>query len=88
MLHDRSCCSVRRYSAYWKNDPLDGDHEGKRYVLRQANITVHARNHADFQMRPPTLRPPVKAKSHPPGTTAEVTDHNLALASGGARAPR
>ena len=62
---------------YWKNDPLDGDHQGKRYVLRQSNISVHAPNHPDFRTRPPTLRPPVKARPalpQEPALEAEVTN--------------
>lgn len=42
---------------YWNNDPLDGDHQGKRYVLRQANIAVHAPNHWEYSAATPALKP-------------------------------
>jgi dCMP deaminase len=49
---------VRLYTndkEYWKNDPLDGDHDGKRYIQRVARIEIAAPNHPEFSLDPPAL---------------------------------
>jgi dCMP deaminase len=73
---------VRLYTSdheYWKNDPLDASHDGKRYVQRVAQIEIVAPNHPDYKFEPPELmkagpglskasRPPPPAES-PPATS-------------------
>jgi dCMP deaminase len=64
---------VRLYTndhEYWKHDPLDAAHEGKRYVQRVAKIEIVAPNHPDYRLEPPELMKPgpglSKASSPPP----------------------
>ena len=55
---------------YWKNDPLDSNHEGKRYVIKRANLNIQAPNHPSYWPKPPSLKPSIrKAPSSvpPPG---------------------
>jgi dCMP deaminase len=49
---------VRLYtndSEYWKNDPLDKTHDGKRYVQRVARLEIAAPNHPEYKLEPPEL---------------------------------
>jgi hypothetical protein len=51
-------------SKHWDNDPLDANHQGKRYILKQARISIVVPNHPDYQ-RPkrPSLVPQPRAKA-------------------------
>lgn len=59
---------------YWKHDPCDSDHSGKRFILQRANIEVLAPNHPEYnrasQTKLPDIRPGVR-KAAPPAATIE-----------------
>lgn len=56
---------------YWGNDPLDGDHSGKRHIIAKSRIMVTAPNHPDFNGKLPVLKPGVRktGQAQLPGAT-------------------
>jgi len=63
---------------YWNNDPIDPTHDGKRYVIKEARLTVVAPNHPEYK-RParPSLAPqagPKPRKADPTRTSGAAFD--------------
>lgn len=50
-------------ATYWKNDPQDPDHGGKRYLIRQAGLRIDAPRHPSYRPKPPTLQGPGISKT-------------------------
>lgn len=63
---------------YWKNDPCDSDHSGKRYIISRSSLQVRAPNHPDFSDRLPLLKgtPRKTGQSEPPGAARDPANTN------------
>lgn len=60
---------------YWKNDPADSDHSGKRFIIKQAGLEVVAPNHPEFKdasVSLPDIRPGLRKAAPPPSTAPKA----------------